>query len=192
MVLMSYQIRVARRSILDFTLNAIYVAMFQEKCPLVQKVLTEYRLAITCHQQIVIEHVTLVVITGITILVPNLKVSMMNAAHLKIEDPEMKSTSPRSSVVPFHNDFSPSGEQPEQRKSAHTLYYKYLWNIALQPTAGCDNQLSVVEQYFTNIAAIQNMRLLWQIWLKNLWGIPLVCQIPQCGYMEHGLKYIAF
>ena len=24
-------------------------------------------------------------------------------------------------IVPFHNDISPSGEQPEQRKSAHML-----------------------------------------------------------------------
>ena len=41
--------------------------------------------------------------------------------------------------------FSPSGEHPEQHKLAHTLY---------------NNQLTVAEQYFTNIAAIQNMRVL--------------------------------
>ena len=42
---------------------------------------------------------------------------------------------------PLKNDISPSGEKPEQRKLAPTLY----------------NQLTVAKQYFTNITAIQNM-----------------------------------
>ena len=51
-------------------------------------------------------------------------------------------------IVPFHKDFSPSGEQPEQH-----------------------------EQYFTNIAAIQNMGVLKQIWLYEIYGgILLICQ----------------
>ena len=32
-------------------------------------------------------------------------------------------------LVPFHNDFSPSGEQPEQRKSAHTLFITTHWQF---------------------------------------------------------------
>ena len=43
---------------------------------------------------------------------------------------------------PISQRFSPSGEQLEQHELAHTL-----------------QQLTVVEQYFTNIAAIQNMGL---------------------------------
>ena len=41
-------------------------------------------------------------------------------------------------IVLFHYSFPPSGEQPEQRK----LAYKQ------------NNQLPVIQQYFTNIAAI--------------------------------------
>ena len=52
-----------------------------------------------------------------------------------------------------------------------------------------NNQLVVVEQYYTNIAAIQNMGVLWQIWTyKIYWGILLICQNTT---MEHGLKDIA-
>ena len=40
-----------------------------------------------------------------------------------------------------------------------------------------NNQLPVVQQYFTNIASIQNMCVLHQIWLhKILGGILLICQ----------------
>ena len=37
------------------------------------------------------------------------------------------------------------------------------------------------------------MGVLQQFWLYEIIGIILLmCQIPQCGYMEHGLKYITF
>ena len=58
--------------------------------------------------------------------------------------------------------FSPSGEQPEHRILAHELE---------QPTAGC--------VAISNIAALQNVGILKQIWLDK---------IPQRGYMEHGLN----
>ena len=32
------------------------------------------------------------------------------------------------------------------------------------------NQMTVVEQYFTNIADIQHMGVLWKITVRNLWG----------------------
>ena len=50
-------------------------------------------------------------------------------------------------IIPFHKDFSPSGEQLELRKLARELN---------QPTA-------VVWQHFTNIAALQNLALLQQV-----------------------------
>ena len=53
--------------------------------------------------------------------------------------------------------------------------------------------MTVVAQYFANIAAMQNMGVLWQIWLYEIyWGISLICQNTTTGYMEHGLKDIAF
>ena len=43
-----------------------------------------------------------------------------------------------------------------------------------------------------NIAAIQNMGILQQIWLYEICGgISQYVKMPQCGYMEHGLKDIA-
>ena len=40
-----------------------------------------------------------------------------------------------------------------------------------------NNQLTVVEQYFTNIAAMQNIGVLSQIWLHEIYGgILLLCQ----------------
>ena len=52
-----------------------------------------------------------------------------------------------------------------------------------------DNQLPVVQQYFKNIAAIQNMGVLWQIWLYKILGVYYwYLKIPQCWYMEQGLK----
>ena len=40
-----------------------------------------------------------------------------------------------------------------------------------------NNQLLVVEQYFTNIAAMQNVGLLQQIWLYQIiWGMLLKCK----------------
>ena len=64
------------------------------------------------------------------------------------------------SIVPFHKDFSPSGEQIEHRKLAH----------------GYNNPLPVVWQYFTNIAAIQNVAVLQQNWLYEIIGGTL----PMC------------
>ena len=56
-----------------------------------------------------------------------------------------------------------------------------------------DNQLPVVQQYFKNIAAIQNMGVLWKIWLYKILGVYYwYLKIPQCWYMEQGLKDIAF
>ena len=53
--------------------------------------------------------------------------------------------------------FSPSGEQPERRVLAHTLW---------QPTSDY--------QYFTNIAAFANIGVLQQIWLYKI--ILMICQ----------------
>ena len=37
------------------------------------------------------------------------------------------------------------------------------------------------------------MAVVQQIWLyESMGGMLPMCQIPQCGQMEHGLKYIAF
>ena len=47
-----------------------------------------------------------------------------------------------------------------------------------------NNQLPVIWQYFTNIAAIQNVGVLQQIWLYEITGACYWCvKIPQCGYM---------
>ena len=62
-------------------------------------------------------------------------------------------------IVPFHKDFSPSVEQLEHSKLAH------------------NSPLTVVKQYFTNIAAIQNVSVLQQIWLYEIIGDTLpMCQ----------------
>ena len=51
------------------------------------------------------------------------------------------------------------------------------------------SQLTVVEQCFTNIAAIQNMGVLEQIWTYKIYvGILLTCQ----NITMHRLKDIAF
>ena len=56
-----------------------------------------------------------------------------------------------------------------------------------------NNQLPIVLQYFTNIAAVQNVGVLQLIWLCETMGVCYWCaKIPQCGNMEHGLKDIAF
>ena len=43
------------------------------------------------------------------------------------------------------------------------------------------------------MAAIQNVGLFKQIWVDKIIGVCYWCvKIPQCGYMEHGLKHITF
>ena len=54
-----------------------------------------------------------------------------------------------------------------------------------------NNQLPIVQQYFTNTAAIQNVMALQQIRLYEIIGGMLV-MIPRCGYIEHELKHIMF
>ena len=45
-----------------------------------------------------------------------------------------------------------------------------------------NNQLPVVKQFFTNIAAVQNLGVLKQIWLyKIIGGILLMCQNTTTG-----------
>ena len=40
---------------------------------------------------------------------------------------------------------------------------------------------------------MQTMAVLQQIWLSEIIGcMLLMCQIPQCGYMEHELQQISF
>ena len=47
--------------------------------------------------------------------------------------------------------------------------------------------------YFINIAAIQNLGVLKQIWpTKSMGAYFWYVKIPQCGWMEHGLKDIVF
>ena len=56
-----------------------------------------------------------------------------------------------------------------------------------------NNQLPVEQQYFTNIAAIQNVVVLKQIWPYEIIGVFNWCvKMPQCVYVEHELKYITF
>ena len=56
-----------------------------------------------------------------------------------------------------------------------------------------NNQLMVVEQYFTDIAALQNIGVSWQIWPHEIYGAYYwYVKISQCGNMEHGLKDLAF
>ena len=51
-----------------------------------------------------------------------------------------------------------------------------------------DNQLPIVKKYSTNIAALQNTGVLYQIWhYEILWCILLICR----GCMEHGWKDVA-
>ena len=57
-----------------------------------------------------------------------------------------------------------------------------------------NNQLPVEKQYFTNIAAKkQNAQVSQHIWLYKIFGVCYWCvEIPQCVYMEYGLKHITF
>ena len=51
-------------------------------------------------------------------------------------------------------------------------------------------QVTIVEQYFTNIASLQNMGALYQIWLNEIYGvISLICQ--NTTMWVYGLKHIA-
>ena len=50
-----------------------------------------------------------------------------------------------------------------------------------------NNQLSVVLQYFTNIAAIQNMEVLQQIWLYEIIGG--MCKNMWCAKIYDVQKY---
>ena len=81
------------------------------------------------------------------------------------------------STVLFHNNSSPGGEQPEHRKLAREHD---------------NNQVPIVQQYFTNIAAIPNVVVLQQIWLYEIIVGYWCVKLPQCGYMKHGLKHITF
>ena len=90
---------------------------------------------------------------------------------------ELEGLTEDSPIAPFHKDFSPGGEQLEHRKWAHELW---------QPTADC---IAIFHKYFyyTKRGGIRT----------NLTMISLEVRyrrvkIPQCGYMEHGLKDIAF
>ena len=54
-------------------------------------------------------------------------------------------------------------------------------------------QLSLVLQYFTNIAAIQNVGILQQIWLYEIIGsMLLMCQNTTMRVYEAWIKHIAF
>ena len=56
-----------------------------------------------------------------------------------------------------------------------------------------NNQPAVVKQCFTNIAAIQNMEYYGKFEpTESMGGYYWYVKILQCGYMEHGLKYIVF
>ena len=82
---------------------------------------------------------------------------------------------PQRLIVPFHNDFPPSGEQAGQHKLAHTL----------QLTGGCRAIFHKYCCYTKQGGIITNLN---EIWRAYYWYV----KIPQCGYMEHGLKDIAF
>ena len=76
-------------------------------------------------------------------------------------------------IVLFHNNFSPSGEQPEHRMSYN-------------------NQLRL----YSNISQILLLYKMWGYYkfysTKSL-GVCYWCvQIPQCRHIENGLKYITF
>ena len=56
-----------------------------------------------------------------------------------------------------------------------------------------NNQLAVIQQYFASNAVTESVEVLQQIWLYEIIGVCYWCvNIPQCGYMEHGFKDIAF
>ena len=58
---------------------------------------------------------------------------------------------------------------------------------------GYNKQTTVEEQYFTNIAANQNIGVLWQIWPHEIYGVyNWYIKISQFEYMKHGLKDLAF
>ena len=69
---------------------------------------------------------------------------------------------PHGPIVLFHNHFSPSGEQPEQR------------------TAGC---IAMFRKYCRNTKynKIDSMKYLG-VYYRYV-------KMPRCGYLEHGLKY---
>ena len=69
------------------------------------------------------------------------------------------------------------GERPEQHISAYNQ----------------NNQLSVVWQYFTNIAAIQSGRYYNKFdSMKSLGVYYGYVKMAHCGCVEHGLEYITF
>ena len=81
------------------------------------------------------------------------------------------------SIVLFHNDFPPGGEQPEQRISSYvmTTNFRFYSNISqillLYKTWGCYNKFDSTKSFGVYY---------WYV------------KIPQCGYMENGLKDVAF
>ena len=79
-----------------------------------------------------------------------------------------------SKIDLFHNNFSPSGEQPEHHKLAHQLW---------QSTAGC---IAIFHKYSCHTKRGGYYKTFDST--KSL-GVCYWCvKIPQCGYMEHGLK----
>ena len=54
-------------------------------------------------------------------------------------------------------------------------------------------QLTVVEQFFASITATQNMGYYNKFdSTKSMGAYCYYVKIPQCGYMEHGLKILRF
>ena len=74
--------------------------------------------------------------------------------------------------------FSPCGEQPKQHVFAHTLW---------QPTSGCTaifNKYWCFTKHWGDYNKFDSM--------KSLRVCCWYVRIPQCGYMEHGLKDVVF
>ena len=78
-------------------------------------------------------------------------------------------------IAPFHNYFSPSGEQSEQRISACK---------SEQPTSGC---IATFRKYCCYIKHGGHYNKFDPT--KSLLACYRCVKIPQCGYMEHGFEY---
>ena len=85
-------------------------------------------------------------------------------------------------IVLFHNYFSPSGEQLEQR---------ILTCKSEQPTAGCIARLFYKYCCYIKHGGYYN-KFDYEILGGRLLIIHVYFKIPQCRYMEHELEYIAF
>ena len=100
------------------------------------------------------------------------KYTQANLINIKPDDGLSTST-----IILFHNEFSPSSEQLEKRVSAHTLW---------QPTFVC---IAIIYKYccFTKHGYI-----ITNLTTKSLGVYYWYVKIPRCGYIEHGLKDVAF